>query len=322
MRIVFRADATPQIGAGHVMRLSAIAEEAIQRGIECFFVGHIREIQWLDEYVHSVGYHQVLNPKSISSVMSKQTVLMIDSYEIPVSEPYLDPIGWNLIVSITDALTPSYYSNLVVAPGISSHRLNHKGSNVLSGPMYIPFRKSISRSVKVNPTTNPRLLIFGGGTDQFGMAPKIAQLIRQKYDYSEANFLYHESFEIESMDPRFKVFPFGPALESIINQSDVVITSASTSSFEVLARGIPVGVVRLVGNQDENYRDLGKAGLVLRIGNRSDDGSWIFSIAELERLLLDSEHRDGLSRKNSTVFDFLGSSRILDEVSRRYLEIS
>jgi hypothetical protein len=80
--------------------------------------------------------------------------------------------------------------------------------------------------------------------------------------------------------------------------------------------------VRLVGNQDENYRDLGKAGLVLRIGNRSDDGSWIFSIAELERLLLDSEHRDGLSRKNSTVFDFLGSSRILDEVSRRYMEIS
>ena len=320
MRMVFRADATPQIGAGHVMRLSAIAEEAIKRGFECLFAGNIRDIEWLDDHVNKLGFSQVLKPENISRVMDNQSVLVIDSYHIPVDHFSLSPRSWKFIVSISDAQTPAYVSKLVVAPAMDAGGINQKSSNFLFGPEFIPFRKSISKSEGVGDSTNLRLLVFGGGTDYFGMAPEVARLIRQKYNYREANFIYHDRLEIEPMDPRFKVFPFGSVLDSIINQSNVVITSASTSSFEILARGIPTGIIRLVGNQDNNFRALHEAELVSLIGSRSDDGVWDFSLPGLEKLMLDAVYRQTLMERNLKVFDLEGASRILEKISELYKE--
>ena len=146
------------------------------------------------------------------------------------------------------------------------------------------------------------------------MAPQVAQVIRQKYPYTEANFIYHASAEIETMDSRFRVHPFGLSLDSLIERSDIVITSASTSSFEVLARGVPTGIIRLIGNQDDNFQALGRAELVSMIGSRSDDGLWSLDEYELDKLVLNVGYRTALSQKNLETFDLLGNSRILDEV--------
>ena len=43
MRYVLRADAPEFIGAGHVMRSSAIAEELIARGENVIFVGQVSD---------------------------------------------------------------------------------------------------------------------------------------------------------------------------------------------------------------------------------------------------------------------------------------
>jgi spore coat polysaccharide biosynthesis predicted glycosyltransferase SpsG len=314
VRIVFCADASPQIGAGHVMRLSSIAEEAIARGIECYFVGSIYGVAWLEDHVNKIGFSRILNFQSIGEVMGDQSILVVDSYQILVDDPSLSPKNWRSVVSIADPETPDYIADLVVYPGLDIYRPTQKGTRFLSGPGFIPFRKSISQSREIRATSNPRLLIFGGGTDPYGMAPRVAQLIRQNYPYAEANFVYHASEEIEAMDSRFRVHPFGPSLDSLMERSDVVITSASTSSFEVLARGIPTGIIRLVGNQDATFQALGRAELVSRIGIRSDDGLWSLSEPELEKLVLDVEYRTALSRKNLETFDLLGNSRILDEV--------
>jgi spore coat polysaccharide biosynthesis predicted glycosyltransferase SpsG len=315
--MVFRGDASPAIGAGHVMRLSSIAEEAIARGIKCIFVGDISGIEWLKKYVNQIGFVKVLPPESISEVMNNKNILIIDSYEIPTDEPSLHRANWSFIVTIADSQTPDYEADLLVYPGIDSRWESKRYLSLLSGPKVIPFRKSISKSHVLRISDNPRLLIFGGGTDQFGMALKVAQIIKEKYEYECASFIFHDSDEIEALDSRFKVYPFGSSLDSIIEHSDIVITSASTSSFEVLARGIPAGVIRLIGNQDDNFRALGENGLVSVIGKRDNDGIWEFYNDELEKLITDAQYREVLAQKNLEIFDFFGSSRIVDEVFAR-----
>lgn len=317
MKIVFRADASPQIGAGHVMRLTAIAEEATSRGVECIFVGSISGIEWLEMYVKQVGFSKVLNTDSISTVMGTRDTLIIDSYRIPVDEPSLNLEKWGYLVSIADPQTPSYSADLTIYPGIATHSNAKNFANSLAGPKFIPFRKSISKSSGLRVTSNPRLLVFGGGTDQFGMALEMAQIIKGNYEFERADFISHDSNEIEALDSRFKVYPFGNSLDSIIERSDVVITSASTSSFEVLARGVPAGIMRLIGNQDDNFRALGENGLASVIGERDDYGIWKFNKDELEKLITDTHYRDVLSRKNLEVFDFFGSVRIVDEIFTR-----
>ncbi len=79
VKMVFCADASPQIGAGHVMRLSSIAEEAIARGIECYFVGSIHGVAWLEDYIRKIGFSRILNFQSIWEVMGSQNILVIDS---------------------------------------------------------------------------------------------------------------------------------------------------------------------------------------------------------------------------------------------------
>ncbi len=316
MRIVFRADATPKIGAGHVMRLSAIAEEAIGRGIECFFVGEIRDVKWLETYLHKIGFSQILTPESISIVMSTESVLIIDSYHIPVDNPALKVGNWKSIVSISDAQTPNYLADLVVCPNLVKIDTFLDDSRTLSGPRIIPFRKSIARLERNEFSATPRILIFGGGTDQFGMAPRLANEIRQRFRYSRANFIYHEPSEIEFMDSRFKVFPFGSSLDSLLHHSDIVITTASTSSFEVMASGIPTGIIRVTGNQDQNFDTLTRSGLASRIGFRSDAGNWEFFTQELNVLIEDVDYRRSLSNANSEVFDFNGAARILNRITQ------
>jgi spore coat polysaccharide biosynthesis predicted glycosyltransferase SpsG len=316
MRIVFRADATPQIGAGHVMRLSAIAEEAISRGIDCFFVGEIRDVKWLETYVHDLGFSQILSPESISFVMSTETVLILDSYHIPVDDPSLKEGNWMSIVSISDAQTPDYLADLVVYPNLANVDSFLEDSRILSGPRMIPLRKSMAGSESTEFSANPRILIFGGGTDQFGMAPRLANEIRQRFQYSQANFIYHDRSEIEFMDSRFKVFPFGNSLDSLLQHSDIVITSASTSSFEVMARGIPTGIIRIIGNQDQNFETLTNSGLASRIGLRSDAGIWDFFTQELSLLIEDDDYRRSLSHASLEVFDFDGAARILNRIAQ------
>ena len=314
MKIVFCADASAQIGAGHVMRLSSIAEEAIARGIQCYFVGSIRGVAWLEDYIEKIGFSRILNFQSIWEVMGGQNILVIDSYQISVDEPSLNPKNWSSVVVIADPETPNYFADLVVYPGMNFLPPTQQNNRFLAGPRAIPFRKSISQSREIGATSKPCLLIFSGGTDPFGMAPQVAQMIRQKYPYAEANFIYHSSDEIEAMDSRFRVHPFGLSLDTLIERSDIVITSASTSSFEVLARGIPTGIIRLIGNQDVNYQALGQAKLASIIGSRSDDGLWRLDEYELDKLVLDVGYRTALSKRNLETFDLLGSSRILDEI--------
>ena len=59
MRYVLRADASQSIGAGHVMRSSAIAEELIAKGKQVIFVGQITDLPWVEERIASLGFAHV-----------------------------------------------------------------------------------------------------------------------------------------------------------------------------------------------------------------------------------------------------------------------
>ena len=61
MRYVLRADASQSIGAGHVMRSSAIAEELIARGEDVIFVGQISDLPWVEERIASLGFTHIHN---------------------------------------------------------------------------------------------------------------------------------------------------------------------------------------------------------------------------------------------------------------------
>ena len=118
MRIVFRADASLEIGAGHVMRSSAIAEEAISRGVECIFVGAFLEIEWLARRIQTLGFTRITNPDDFD-FQEYSDILIVDSYSLDLNDPLIRFGKWRKVVSIVDELTPDYSCDLRIHPGLT-----------------------------------------------------------------------------------------------------------------------------------------------------------------------------------------------------------
>ena len=86
MRYVLRADASESIGAGHVMRSSAIAEELIARGENVVFLGQISGLPWVEERIASLGFTMIHDYPSEFISKPESDVLILDSYEISIND--------------------------------------------------------------------------------------------------------------------------------------------------------------------------------------------------------------------------------------------
>ena len=314
MRLVFRADASNSIGSGHVMRCSAIAEEAKLRGIQCVLVGDLDGITWIKNRITELGIEYFPNSWEFISQIKSNDVLVIDSYQINTEDFFLKPDIWGLVVSIADPDTPNYISDLIIHPGLSSDWFKGDPRNFFTGSKFIPLRKSISKSKMLPKPNIEKIVVFGGGIDAFGFAEKIASEIANFPDFEKAVFFSESKNTIHNMDSRFTVLPFGKNLDAELLDAEFVITTASTSCMEIIAREIPLAVVCTVQNQLSYYEELKKLNLAFCLGKRSTEGKWEIDSQELEKIFSDHDLRYELRARIRGVVDLKGSSRIIDTI--------
>jgi len=312
MRLIFRVDASPNTGTGHVMRCSAIIEEATSRGISSVVIGKLGGYPWLEERLKNVGA-QHLEDSKFFQINKDEDVLVIDSYDLPVTEAFIQPQNWKSVISIADDVTPDYFATLVIHPGIDLFLNKMNANKILAGADFIPFRKSIRKSMRPKGAFVNKVVIFAGGTDAFNFALALAIELKEIQDFESAVF-FSSSSEIAALDPRFRVRNFGAALDEELECADLVFTSASTSSLEIIAREIPVGICFTVNNQVSYYHALISNGLALGIGNFSQSKNWKLDRMVIEKLFTDASLRGKLSSSSSNFLDLLGSQRIVNEI--------
>ncbi|MFU3245987.1 MULTISPECIES: UDP-2,4-diacetamido-2,4,6-trideoxy-beta-L-altropyranose hydrolase [Pseudomonas aeruginosa group] len=171
MRAVFRADASLQIGTGHVMRCLSMAREIAVRGGECIFIcrehkGHlIRQIQGLGFKVHTLPLEACLDSDTalpharwLGSTQAKDAALcveilkhidaewmVVDHYALDEQwEAFIKPLVRNLFV--IDDLTDRKHDcnillnqNLAVEPN-GYAMLVPTDARILCGPAYALLR--------------------------------------------------------------------------------------------------------------------------------------------------------------------------------------
>lgn len=313
MRYVLCADASQSIGAGHVMRSSAIAEELITRGQDVVFVGQISDIPWLTLRIKTLGFTEIhYGAKEFMSSPEKD-VLILDSYVVPTGEAFIQPNKWRAVVTIADHLTPDYKANLIIHPSLSSHWEAKTGTKILAGTRYIPFRGSIKKTKKNEDKKSIlKILVVGGGTDVSGFAGAICEELKVLSDNFHA-MIFTNNNKLDSLDFRFTVVPFGAELDEYAANTDLVLTTASTASLEFIAREVAVGIGCAVGNQEEYYESLSNFGITAPIG-RFVAGNWQIDHAKVAELVNSSELRDSLQTKCTGLVDLGGARRIVDEI--------
>jgi spore coat polysaccharide biosynthesis predicted glycosyltransferase SpsG len=311
MRYVFRTDASPEIGSGHVMRSSAIAEEMIARGLRTVFVGRISNMPWVSERIQSLGFESTVHDSKDFMSLPESDVLILDSYQISKSENFIQPSKWRAITCIQDPESPDYLCNLRVHPGLASFWSEESIMQTLSGPKYIPLRKSI-KHINRQMGAELNIIVVGGGADLYGFVPILANLLIKIHENFRVS-LISNSKEFKDLDNRFSVFPNGPILDELANKADLVFTTASTTCLEFLARGCAVAVGCSVKNQESNYFELGNLGVVAQIGMRVNQ-VWQLNDELIENLVKSKSLRDAIRNKSSSLIDLYGASRIVDKI--------
>ena len=315
MRYVFRADASHTIGSGHVMRSSAIAEEFISRGMDTIFVGSITELDWVTQRIRGLGFSEIYNFSSEFLPNKNTDVLVLDSYDLELDDPFVNPTTWHSVVTIVDSVTPAYLCSLRIHPGLDSDWYRDRDIPLLYGPEYIPLRKEINLGkMELRSGTQPlRIIVSSGGTDAFGLVSVLGSLLKNiEIDFK--TFLFTDKPVQVTLDHRFEVVPIGPTLDILSKNADLVFTTASTSSLEFIARGLPVAILCAVQNQVNNYEKLGTLGVALQAGSRSPDGNWELNRDLITELVCSPNIRKQLSSRASNYIGKSGSSRIVDAI--------
>lgn len=312
IRFIFRADASNKIGTGHTQRSLGLIEELIDLKYKVFFVGDTSEIPWVTNNMKFLGFSNILRNEQEFTSSAKTDVLILDSYTIPTNSEFLNKLNWLLVVAIQDLCSPKYDAHLIVHPGVAENLYIPSNVKVLSGPEYVPLRKSILRSSKKLQSSDLIVTVISGGVDLIGFAKEMSKQLKVLSGSFTVNFFTNNAAGIE-IDSRFKIFEFGSHLDEIGNVSDLVFCTASSTALEFIARGCAIGICCGSPNQEQYYEVLPKLGVSIPIGV-FQDMKWILDSMAIQDLVSSKLLRDQLSNKSIQLIDFNGAKRIIKEI--------
>jgi UDP-2,4-diacetamido-2,4,6-trideoxy-beta-L-altropyranose hydrolase len=316
MRFIIRADAYRISGAGHVMRSSVIAEELIDRGYEVIFIGDTKEIPWVNEYITSLGFRGIFRPEEGFVTNPISDTLILDSYDIRIEDPFIQPRNWNKTLVLVDDASPSYVADLYIHAGAETSWRIPKSvsfSIFLAGLDYLLIRKSLrllKNNYKPRESEEIKILVSSGGSDPFGFSKNLVNILTKSNSRFRA-FVLAPDFELPYKDKRFELIKLGKEYEEILNDLEFVFTTAGTSSWEYLFLGLPIAIASAVQNQEQNYRYQIDNGLSWDLGSRDLDGIWKFNESLIRNFLTEDWQSKLEKNRNSRVVDGEGAHRIL-----------
>ncbi|NHA15464.1 UDP-2,4-diacetamido-2,4,6-trideoxy-beta-L-altropyranose hydrolase [Thioalkalivibrio sp. XN279] len=296
-RIVFRADASLEIGTGHVMRCLALAEALRERGAACEFAcrelpGHrIEEIQRRGFPVH-VGDTFQLGGQSEGQAGDGAPAdwLVVDHYGLDARwERQQRPAARSIMV-IDDLADRPHDCELMLdqtlgrAPG-DYDRLVPDGCELLCGPEFALLRPEFAelrpRSLARRAGGGlARILVTMGGIDKDnatglvlealdagGLPPNVAvtvvmgsrapSLSQVRVQATRLPFPVEIAVDVNDMAERMAA-------------SDFAIGAAGSTSWERCCMGLPSALVVLADNQAKVCRELVAAGAAFELGAPGD----------------------------------------------------
>lgn len=318
IRYVFRADASPEIGAGHVMRLCSIIEEMLERELVVLLVGNIKGIPWLAKRVETLGNKLKFIEENDFISDPSSDVLIIDSYTLDIDSDFFMKKKWLKIAALVEVGTPKYKADLYIHCGTNSKiesDYEFLNSKFIGGIEYLPIRQSIQKienQLRIVGDIHPlRILVVGGGTDPLNFVRKFSlELLKFKQEFY-AVLISDQPDICIPLDGRFSQRSIGTNLESELVDSDLIFTLSGTSSWDFLSCGFPLGIAMGFENQEDNYEFQVSNKLAIGIGKFTSKNMFEFNIENINSLMQSHDLRMELSRMARMKVDSLGVERIV-----------
>lgn len=352
-RVVFRVDAMPHMGVGHLSRCLALGHELKKHNFEIFFVCQ-EGVGTAKLLVEREGFTLICLPVSVSPANardSKQWLghsiqedaegtreilqslggthwLVVDHYSLDRSwENQLRPLCHRIMV-IDDSANRKHDCDVFLNQniGVNASNFDQEVNNCrkLLGPKWALLRHefaSIRANLRRRTGQINRVLISFGGSDPTCEtiktidAMKTIECASLRYDVVVGMLNPHHS-EIEALCQTLPGARYHYQTEEIaylMAQSDIAFGAAGTSALERLAVGLPTVVVAVADNQLAIMEELQSRGLALSLGSASSTTSEDYAGA-LESCLQEPKAVLRMSEMGLVTVDALGTRRVVAEM--------
>lgn len=334
--VVFRLDAGPVIGSGHIMRCLAIAGELPGMGEEALFVVSDEESAALVSRCGGRAWVIGGDPLSLSQSDGARlgavcreleaSSVLVDTYA--ASDAFFaaltDSAPRGTIVShIDDCFTFSEGRtatprdrgvDLVVNYGFAFREEDYRdasvrGARVLVGPRYAPVRAGFSGGFEVREQVE-RVMVTSGSTNPGGSLERMVAGIRGSGIVCRVLVVVgrQASFDESCLEGcTSEVYHDVSDMAELMRGSDVVVSAAGTTLYELACVGVPTIALPIVENQLPNAEGFSR----LRLGPAMTRLGWSASdVSTLLPPLADVMARHDRSNRLSSVVDGKGARYI------------
>jgi len=270
--ILFRADGNRKLGLGHIFRCIALAD-ALKNSkpeLEIIFITKYQEgktvIRETNYKVIQVSNNEVGQIRELSD---RNTLLITDFLD--TDNLYISKIkkatGVKVISIDNNTKLKRIDADILINANVFDGReMQTMGlTKCFLGPKYIILRKEFEKASKekeINDNTESVSIMFGG-TDPRGSTARIAKALENISDKIQINLIMGPGFSggdtlnkaLSKINRKFNLL-FDPSnIIKIMENTDIAITAAGITLYELASIGVPSIVIPQV----EHQRDIAKA---------------------------------------------------------------
>lgn len=347
MQVVFRVDASTQIGTGHVMRCLALAQAwQDTQGQPIFIMAN--PIPALEERLKSEGMkvvHLAAEPGSLADAQETAALahqfeanwVVVDGYQF--GSEYQQTIknsGLNLLFIDDYGHAEHYYADVVLNQNISAEEewYQHREpyTQLLLGTRYTLLRREFWQWQGWQRTVPPvakKVLVTLGGADPDNVTLKVIQSLQiVEVEELEAVVVvggsnpHYENLKMAVQDSRYPIQLQRNVtnMPELMAWADVAISAGGSTCWELAFMGLPSILLILAENQRAIAEKLATLNLAVNLGWHQDVESQ--NIAQnLSTVLRSAEQRRNMSKLSQKIVDGKGADSVVRNLAASSIKL-
>jgi len=348
--LVIRADATTEIGAGHVMRSLALAQHWGRKGGTSVFIGRF-DSKVLEMRIKGEGHTLIIlekphpNESDLTRVkkhlcMNKQSSeeinwVVLDGYHFDQHyQLKIMDMGARLLVIDDTGHLDRYHADVLLNQNIHAPQIDYRcdaGTTLLLGSQYALLREEFLANGKWKrniPTNGFNILVSLGGSDPNNITLSVINAIKAlNLKEIEARVIvgfsnpHFDSLKKASMtgSSKIKLVQGTDNMPDLMRWADIAVSAGGSTCWEMAYMGLPNIIIVIAENQARIAEELAKKDISVNLGRSDTLGPRRLKL-EIEHLLADSARRAAMSEMGQKLIDGYGVSRVVQELSKNRMK--
>ena len=339
--LLIRADATAQIGTGHVMRSLALAQAWQERGGKVVLISHC-ESEALGQRIIAAGIDLIPldkpHPDPSDWSLTKGVLCQLQSRD-PKGNPWLVVDGYHFEAEYQKSIKEAgckllwiddyghadhYYADLVLNQNMSAdpswYANCEPSTRLLLGPRYALLRREFNRwqgwQREVSGMASTVLVTLGGADPDNVTLEVIRELKHVDVPRLEVRIVIGPANpHVESLkkairdDSRLHLLMSVADMPGLMAWAEVSISAGGSTCWELAFMGLPGILLMNAENQRGNVESLEREGIGINLGAPRDLP--VARIAtQLRQLMMNAEMRSRMSQRGQNLVDGNGGRRL------------